>query len=68
MTQQTLTLKELEKQKLNEILQNVLINQLALVVQLPNGQEVIIQPKPQLQPLPQLEGHIPDGWKDAIYQ
>jgi hypothetical protein len=68
MTFKTLKLKELEEKQLKEILQNVSTNKQALVVQLPDGEEVIIQPKPLLKPLPILEGYVPEGWKDAIYQ
>jgi len=66
-TVQTLTLAELEKKKLKEILQTVLSKHLTLTVQLPGGEEVIIQPKPPLKPLPVLKGYIPEGWKEAIY-
>lgn len=68
MTYKTLKLKEVEKKNLKEILQIVLTNQVELTVQLPDGEEVIIQPKQQLKPLPTLEGYVPDGWKKAIYQ
>ena len=68
MTFKIFKLKELEKKQLKEILQDVSINQQALVLQLPDGEEVIIQPKPLLKPLPILEGYVPEGWKDAIYQ
>jgi hypothetical protein len=64
MTIKTLTLKELEKTQLKEIFQKILFHQLALTVQLPNGEEVIISPKLSLKPLPILEGFIPDGWKN----
>ncbi len=67
MTSKTLKLNELEKKKLREVLQIVSTNQMALIVQLPNGEEVVIQPKPVLKPLPILDGHIPGGWKEAIY-
>lgn len=67
LTQQTLTLEELKYKSLEEILQSVLTNQQVLIVQLPHGAEVIIQPKPQLKPLPILEGYVPQGWKEAIY-
>jgi len=67
MTSQTLKLEELEKKQLKDVLHSVLSNQLILIVQLPNGDEVIIQPKPLLKPLPVLEGYIPEGWKDEIY-
>lgn len=67
MNAQTLKLEEIEKKKLKEILQTVLTKQQVLTVQLPNGDEVVIQPKPPLKPLPILEGYIPEGWKEAIY-
>jgi hypothetical protein len=67
LTRQTLTLEELEQKPLAEILRSVLTNQQALTVQLPDGAELIIQPKPQLRPLPVLEGFVPEGWKEAIY-
>jgi hypothetical protein len=31
-------------------------------------QAVIVPSKPQLLPLPVLEGVVPQGWKDAIYE
>lgn len=68
MTSQTLKLKEIEKKKLKEVFQIVLSKQMVLTVQLPDGEEVIIQPKPPLKPLPILEGYVPEGWKEAIYQ
>ena len=67
MTSKTLKLKEIETRQLKEILQVVLSNQLALTVQFPGGEEVIIQPKPVLKPLPILKGYVPRGWKEAIY-
>ena len=67
MTSKTLTLNEIEKTQLRVILQSVLTKQLLLTVRFPGGEEVIIQPKPPLKPLPVLEGSIPGGWKDAIY-
>jgi len=38
-----------------------------LPFEFPNGDEVIIQPKLPLKPLPILEGYVPEGWKEAIY-
>ena len=38
-----------------------------LTVQFPDGEAVTIQPKPKLQPLPILEGYVPEVWKDEIY-
>ncbi|RMF93180.1 MAG: hypothetical protein D6736_02145 [Nitrospinota bacterium] len=67
-TSQTYTLEELKHKSFEEILQTVLTSQQALTVRLPNGTEVVIQPKPPLKPLPLLEGYIPPGWKEAIYR
>jgi hypothetical protein len=68
MTTKTLKLEEIEKKKLKDILQAVSTKQQILTVRLPNGDEVIIQPKPPLEPLPILEGFVPEGWKEAIYE
>ena len=38
-----------------------------VTVLLPDGKEVLIEPKPRLKPLPVLEGYVPAGWKDALY-
>jgi hypothetical protein len=67
MTRQTLTLEELKKRPLESVFQDVVEKDMAIIVQLPSGKAVSIEPKPTLKPLPELEGYIPDGWKDAIY-
>lgn len=67
MTAQTLKLDEIKYRSIEELLQFVSINKQILNIQLPWGEEVIIQPKNQLSPLPILDGYIPQGWKDAIY-
>ncbi len=68
MTTQRLKLKDIEKKKLKEILQTVSTKKQVLTIQLPNGDEVIIQPKLSLKPLPALEGFVPEGWKEDIYK
>ena len=68
MTTQRLKLKDIEKKKLKEILQTVSTKKQVLTIQLPNGDEVIIQPKLPLKPLPALEGFVPEGWKEDIYK
>ena len=65
--QETLKLEELKHKSLEEILQSVSVKKQVLTVRLTNGAEVIIQPKPELKPLPVLEGYVPEGWKEAIY-
>lgn len=67
LTQRTLSLQELRHKTLEEVLQSVLTRQETLTVRFPSGTEVVIQPKPSLKPLPVLEGFVPEGWKEAIY-
>ena len=67
MTTQVVTLHNVKHQTIEELLQSVSIRQYVLDIILPNGAEVLIHPKPKLPPLPVLDGYIPEGWKDAIY-
>ncbi|MGH7964360.1 MAG: hypothetical protein ACRERD_21505 [Candidatus Binatia bacterium] len=67
MAGQTLTLAELKEESLEQILQQIVDQQSIVTVLLPNGKEVVIEPKLRLQPLPELEGHVPEGWKEAVY-
>ncbi len=62
-----LTLAEFKKLPVEHILLSISSEQQSVTVQLPNGNEIIIRPKSQLKPLPVLKGHIPKGWKEAIY-
>lgn len=66
MINQTLTLAELAG-GVEQVLQAVAEQQVIVTVLLPDGKEVIIEPKVGLQPLPELEGRVPEGWKDALY-
>ena len=67
MTGQTLTLAELKGASIEKILQDVVDQQLSVTLLLPDRKEVVIEPKPRLQPLPELEGRMPEGWKEAVY-
>ena len=67
MADQPLTLEELKGRPLEEVLQDVADRGTAVTVLLPDGKEVVIEPKQRLKPLPKLEGRIPEGWQDAIY-
>ena len=67
MASQTLTLAELKGKSIEKILQDVADQNLIVTVLLPGGKEIVIEPKPGLQPLPELEGRVPEGWKDAVY-
>ena len=67
MSSQTLTMEELKHLSLEEIIHQILVQQKTLTVRVSDDQEVTIQLKSGLKPLPVLEGYIPEGWKDAIY-
>lgn len=67
MSRATLTLEELKAKPLEKVLQDVADQQSSVTVVLPDGRAVVIEPKPHLRPLPELEGRVPEGWKDAIY-
>jgi hypothetical protein len=66
VTNQTLTLAELAG-GIENVLQAVAEQEVIVTVLLPSGKEVVIEPKTSLQPLPELEGRVPEGWKDALY-
>jgi len=61
MKYQTSTIAELKGKALEEILRSVLADQKVLAVQLPDGEEVVIQPRPRLKRLPILDGYVPEG-------
>lgn len=67
MTSQIVTLHDVKDRSVEELLQSVVTTQQILDIVLPDGAEVVIQPKPSLPPLPVLDGMIPEGWKDDIY-
>ena len=68
MTEQTVTIEALKGQSLEELLQQVADQHVTITVLLPDGKEVVIEPKPRLKPLPVLEGERPrarraDKWQ-----
>ena len=67
MTTQTLVLEDIRERSLEELLRDVVKHSVQIIVRMPDGEEVVIEPKPVLKPLPELEGHVPEGWKDAVY-
>jgi hypothetical protein len=68
MTTRTLALDEVKGRTVEDFLREVVAHQEVLTVQLPEGDGITIQPLPRLKPLPELEGFVPDGWEDAIYE
>ena len=67
MPTRTLVLEDIRERSLEEVLWDVVESSTYFVVRMPSGEEVVIEPKSPLKPLPVLEGHVPDGWKDAVY-
>jgi len=63
----TKTLEELKGRTLEDLLHEVARSRKPLKVVLEEGESVTIEPTSQLKPLPRLEGHVPEGWKDAAY-
>ena len=68
MNNRTLVLDDLKARTLEEVLREVVMRQEVLTVRLPEGDTVAIQPSLRLKPLPVLDGFVPEGWKDAIYE
>ena len=66
MTKRTLALDDLRERTAEDILRKVAAEQEEWTVHLPDGGDVQIRPVPRLEPLPVLEGYVPEGWKDAI--
>ncbi|MCP4659543.1 MAG: hypothetical protein GY856_29405 [bacterium] len=67
LTMHTMPVEEIRGTSIEEILNSVVADQTILTVKMPGGTEVLIQPKVELQPLPVLDGFVPQDWKDAVY-
>jgi hypothetical protein len=67
MIKRTIDLKDLKKQELERVLWEVLEEGQSLKVRLTRQKAVVIEPARRLKPLPELDGSIPPGWKDAVY-
>lgn len=67
MSAQTLTLEAIKSISLEDLFSRVLQGRQTLTIRVTNDQAVVIAPQEKLKPLPVLDGYIPQGWKDAIY-
>ena len=65
MVQRVTTLDELKGHTLEDLLYEVVRSKESLTVVLQEGGAVVISPEVALKPLPELEGRVPEGWKDA---
>ena len=61
------TLEELKGRMVDDLLREVATEREAMRVVLEDGEMVVIHPAALLKPLPELEGFVPEGWKDAVY-
>ena len=68
MAQRVATLDELKGHTLEGVLHEVAESDESLTVVLGEETAVVIIPEAHLKALPELEGQIPEGWKDAIYR
>ena len=50
-----------------DLLREIAEHEETLTIELPNGKLITIQPLPDLEPLPELDGYVEEGWKDVIY-
>lgn len=67
MSAQTLTLEALKGISLEDLFARVLQERQILTIQVTNEQAIILTPQEKLKPLPVLNGYVPQGWKDALY-
>lgn len=67
MPTRTLSLEAIKGFSLEELFAWVLQERQTLTIRVSNDQAITIAPQEELKPLPVLDGYIPHGWKDAIY-
>ena len=67
MVAQMITLEDIKKRSLEELFREVAEGTTHLIVQMPDGGQVIIESRRRLKALPVLEGYVPEGWKDTVY-
>lgn len=67
MAERIRTLEELKGRGVDDVLREVARLGEAMTVVLEDGDMVVIRPVTPLKPLPEIEGNLPKGWKDAIY-
>jgi hypothetical protein len=68
MPSETLKLETIKDISLEEIVRRVLKENQVLTIWVSEDEEVVIEPQQKLRPLPVLDGHVPEGWKDAVYE
>jgi len=67
MTDRIIRLNDVPEWTLGDLLHEVVRSHEAIRIVLDGGETVEIRPLDTLEPLPELEGFVPNGWKDALY-
>ena len=67
MTERIVTLDEVRERTVDKLLHEVASEREAVTVVLGDSEGVVIQLAPSLKRLSELEGFVPEGWKDAVY-
>lgn len=68
MTERTVKAKDIEGRDAVDLLREVVRRKERLTVILSGEEAVSIGPALALEPLPELAGYVPKGWKDATYE
>jgi hypothetical protein len=68
MDQRTEHLTREQESEIAEIVRKVVSDHRAVRLVLGGGESVLILPFGDLTPLPELDGAVPEGWKDAVYR
>jgi len=68
MSTQTLTLEALKGISLEDLFARVLQERRPLTIRVSNEQAIIIAPQEKLKSLSVLDGYIPQGWKEVVYE
>jgi plasmid maintenance system antidote protein VapI len=66
MPGQILKIEELKDVSVEEVVRQLVDRRDSLTILVSDDEEISMELKPRLKPLPVLEGRIPDGWKEAI--
>jgi hypothetical protein len=68
MPRRTIRAEDIEAGDFVKLLRQVAKRRVSVTIILPGEEAVTIGPASSLRPLPELDGLVPEGWKDAIYE
>ncbi len=61
-------LEKWEQVPLGEVIARILEQEETWIIRVSEEQEITLRPQARLKPLPTLEGYVPEGWKEALYE